>query len=196
MGRLARILRSRCRAGIGVGMFGGSGLVALYGLGALIAAAILGLATAVAGWLAALIVAVVLFAAAGVLALTGKQQVEQATFFQDVHNHKYQLWDDGWEADYPDAEDFLDINFFSQSQLNDVNYKNPQVDDLLTKARTEQDKEKRTQEYQQAEQIIVNDAAWLPLVFDKSEVLIKPYVKGYDLVGMIIPILRYVSIQK
>jgi uncharacterized membrane protein YqjE len=66
-------------AGIGAGMFGGSGLVALYGLGALIAAAILGLSTAVAGWLAALIVAVVLFAAAGVLALTGKKQVEQAT---------------------------------------------------------------------------------------------------------------------
>jgi MFS family permease len=66
-------------AGIGVGMFGGGGVVALYGLGALIAAAILGLATAVAGWLAALIVAVVLFAVAGILALTGKKQVEQAT---------------------------------------------------------------------------------------------------------------------
>src|SRR3954454_15858778 len=66
-------------AGLGAGMFGGSGLVALYGLGALIAAAILGLSTAVAGWLAALIVAVVLFAVAGVLALSGKKQVEQAT---------------------------------------------------------------------------------------------------------------------
>ena len=67
------------RAGIGAGMFGGSGLVALYGLGALIAAAILGLATGVTPWLAALIVSVVLFAVAGVLALTGKQQVQQAT---------------------------------------------------------------------------------------------------------------------
>ena len=64
-------------AGIGIGMFGGGGLVALYGLGALIAAAILGLSTAVAGWLAALIVAVVLFVVAGVLALTGKKQVDQ-----------------------------------------------------------------------------------------------------------------------
>lgn len=67
------------RAGLGAGMFGGSGLVALYGLGALIAAAILALATALTSWLAALIVAVVLFAVAGVLALTGKKQVEQAT---------------------------------------------------------------------------------------------------------------------
>jgi uncharacterized membrane protein YqjE len=67
------------RAGIGVGMFGGSGLFGLYGLGALIAAAILALATAVTAWLAALIVAVVLLAVAGVLAVTGKQQVGQAT---------------------------------------------------------------------------------------------------------------------
>jgi uncharacterized membrane protein YqjE len=67
------------RAGIGAGMFGGSGLFALYGLGALVAAAILGLATAVDAWLAALIVAAVLFAIAGVLALTGKKQVDEAT---------------------------------------------------------------------------------------------------------------------
>jgi uncharacterized membrane protein YqjE len=67
------------RAGIGAGMFGGSGLFALYGLGALVATAILALATAVDAWLAGLIVAVVLFAVAGVLALTGKKQVEQAT---------------------------------------------------------------------------------------------------------------------
>jgi uncharacterized membrane protein YqjE len=67
------------RAGIGAGLFGGSGLFALYGLGALVATAILALATAVDPWLAALIVAVVLFAIAGVLALTGKKQVDEAT---------------------------------------------------------------------------------------------------------------------
>jgi uncharacterized membrane protein YqjE len=67
------------RAGIGAGMFGGAGLMALYGLGALTAAAILALATALEGWLAALIVAVGYFAVAGVLALTGRSKVQQAT---------------------------------------------------------------------------------------------------------------------
>ena len=67
------------RAGIGVGLFGGGGLIALYGLGALVTAAILGLAAVVVAWLAALIVAVALFAVAGVLALMGKQQVQHAT---------------------------------------------------------------------------------------------------------------------
>ena len=67
------------RAGIGAGMFGGSGLVALYALGALIAGLILLLAEAVAAWIAAFIVAAALGLIAGVLALTGKKQVEQAT---------------------------------------------------------------------------------------------------------------------
>ena len=67
------------RAGIGAGLFGGSGVVALYGVGALIAALILLLATAMDAWLGALIVSIGLFAVAGVLALTGKKQVEQAT---------------------------------------------------------------------------------------------------------------------
>jgi len=67
------------RAGIGAGLFGATGLVALYGLAALVAAAILGLAEAVDPWLSALIVAVVLFAIAGIAGLMGKKQVEQAT---------------------------------------------------------------------------------------------------------------------
>ena len=67
------------RAGLGAGMFGGAGLVALYGVGTLVAAIILLLATALDAWLAALIVAVVLLAVGGVLALTGKKQVEKAT---------------------------------------------------------------------------------------------------------------------
>lgn len=65
-------------AGVGIGMFGGAGLVALYGLGTLIAAIVLALALVLPAWLSALIVAVVLFAIAGVVALLGKKQVTQA----------------------------------------------------------------------------------------------------------------------
>jgi hypothetical protein len=67
------------RAGIGAGMFGGAGAFGFYGFGALTAAAILALATAVDGWLAALIIAVVYGAIAGIMALQGKHKVEQAT---------------------------------------------------------------------------------------------------------------------
>jgi uncharacterized membrane protein YqjE len=67
------------KAGMGAGMFGSAGVLGFYALGALTACAILALATAVDGWLAALIVAVVYGAIAGVLALTGKNKVQEAT---------------------------------------------------------------------------------------------------------------------
>jgi membrane protein len=67
------------RMGVGAGMFGGAGLVALYGVGALIATAIIGIGTLVEPWLAAVIVGAVLLAVAGILALTGKKQVERGT---------------------------------------------------------------------------------------------------------------------
>jgi nitrate/nitrite transporter NarK len=67
------------KAGIGAGLFGGTGVVALYGVGALITAAIAGLAVVLPVWAAALIVAVVLFIVAGVLALAGKKEIQQAT---------------------------------------------------------------------------------------------------------------------
>ena len=67
------------KAGLGAGMFGGAGGLAVYGLGALVAGLILLLATAVDDWAAAFIVSAVLFAIAGVLALTGKKQIDQAT---------------------------------------------------------------------------------------------------------------------
>jgi uncharacterized membrane protein YqjE len=66
-------------AGLGAGMFGGAGLAALYAVGALTACAILALAIVLDAWLAALIVGAAYGALAGVLALTGKKKVEQAS---------------------------------------------------------------------------------------------------------------------
>ena len=66
------------RAGVGAGLLGGAGVVALYGVGALLMAAGAALALVMPVWLAALIVTVVVFAIAGVAALVGKKQVQQA----------------------------------------------------------------------------------------------------------------------
>src|SRR3954451_11578151 len=66
-------------AGVGAGLFGAAGLIALFGVGALTACLILALATAVDGWPAALIVAVVYLAVAGGAALLGKGKVQEAT---------------------------------------------------------------------------------------------------------------------
>ena len=75
----AEITHKAKRLGVGAGLFGGAGVVALLGLNALITAGILGLAEVLPGWLAGIIVGVVLFAVAGVLALLGKKDVQQAT---------------------------------------------------------------------------------------------------------------------
>ena len=75
----AELTQKGKKAGLGAGLFGGAGVVALYGVGALVAAAIIALSLAVTAWLAAVLVAVGLFIAAGVLALVGKKEVSAAT---------------------------------------------------------------------------------------------------------------------
>jgi hypothetical protein len=67
------------RAGIGIGILGGGGLVALYGLGCLIACVIIAVSGVLAPWLAALMVGAVLLAVAGVAALIGKGRLQRAT---------------------------------------------------------------------------------------------------------------------
>lgn len=66
-------------AGIGVGLFSAAGVLAVLGLGALVATAIIALALVLPLWASALIVTVVLFVAAGVAGLLGRNQVQQAS---------------------------------------------------------------------------------------------------------------------
>jgi len=67
------------KAGLGAGMLGAAGLLGFFAFAVLTACFVLALDTAMAAWLAALIVAVLYGAAAGVLALSGKKQVTEAT---------------------------------------------------------------------------------------------------------------------
>jgi uncharacterized membrane protein YqjE len=66
-------------AGVGIGLFSGAGLLALYGVAGLLTTAVIALDLALPLWLSALIVSVVLLAAAGVAAVVGKRQVSEAT---------------------------------------------------------------------------------------------------------------------
>jgi Putative Actinobacterial Holin-X, holin superfamily III len=67
------------QAGIGAGMFGVSGLVALYGVGCLLACAILGISRVLQPWLAALIIGAALLLVSGIAALLGKARLKKAT---------------------------------------------------------------------------------------------------------------------
>ena len=106
------------------------------------------------------------------------QQVSWDRFQQDLYNNKYQMFMLGWVGDYPDPQDFLDVQFYSQSEQNHSRYANPEVDKLLLAARQEQDQQKRWDLYHQAEQIIVNEVPWIPIYHGINYVLTKPYVKS------------------
>ena len=69
------------------------------------------------------------------------------------------------------------------------------MDKLLEEARTEQDVTKRMSLYQQAEQMIVNDAPALFIDHGLSYVLVKPYIQGYVLTPVDVPLFRYLSID-
>jgi ABC-type transport system substrate-binding protein len=121
------------------------------------------------------------------------QQTEWATFLRDLHRHRFQMFETGWIADYPDPENFLDLLFHSKSSNNHGNYSNPEVDALLEQARTEPDQTSRFKLYNRIEQMILNDAPWIPLWHSRERyLLVKPSVHDYYLTPLIIPRLRYV----
>ena len=121
------------------------------------------------------------------------QQTEFATFLKDLNKRRFQMFDIGWIADYPDPENFLDILFHADSHNNHTNYNNLEVNRLLERARTETDETARFQIYHQAEQQILDDAPWVPLWYSGERyLLVKPNVKDYFQTPLIIPRLRYV----
>jgi oligopeptide transport system substrate-binding protein len=124
------------------------------------------------------------------------RQLEPQDFLYAISQEKDNMFDQGWIADYPDPQDFLDLLFHTGAQNNVGDYSNPQVDSILDQASVEQDSTKRLQMYQTAEQMIVQDAPVLPLYFGRNYVVVKPYVKGYELSPLGYPMLNLVSIQK
>lgn len=126
------------------------------------------------------------------------EQTEFATFLFDLNRepNPYQMYSIGWIADYPDPQDFLDILFHCESLDNHSGYCNPEVDKLLEQARVEQDESTRFDLYHEAEQMIVDDGAWIPLWFNKEYWLVKPYVRDMLFPAAIIPRLQYISINQ
>jgi oligopeptide transport system substrate-binding protein len=119
-------------------------------------------------------------------------------FLQDLNQRDipYQMYELGWVADYPDPQNFLEILFHSQSAQNHGGYSNPEVDALLDEARGTLDDDERAALYRQAEQLILDDAVWIPLTFDAGHWLIKPYVQNYRIPPMRVPKFQHVAIAE
>jgi oligopeptide transport system substrate-binding protein len=109
------------------------------------------------------------------------RQLEPETFNYHLKEEADEMFFTGWIADYPDPQNFLDVLFHTGAEYNTGNYSNPDVDALLDRAGVEPDETTRFNLYQQAEQMLVDEAACLPLLFGKTYLLVKPYVKNYKL---------------
>jgi oligopeptide transport system substrate-binding protein len=123
------------------------------------------------------------------------RQLEPGDFLYNLKQEKDEMFATGWIADYPDPHNFLDILFYTGSENNFFEYSNPDLDTLLDQAAIEQDETVRLAMYQQAEQLVVDDAPCLPLFHGANYILVEPYVKGYELSPLGIPDLTKVYLE-
>lgn len=124
------------------------------------------------------------------------RQLEPENFLYNLNQEKDQMFALGWVADYPDPNDFLDVLFHTGSENNIFGYSNPTVDALLDQAAIEQDGAVRLRMYQQAEQMVVDKAPCLPLFHGANYIVVKPYVKDYQLSPIGIPDLSKVYLEQ
>lgn len=99
---------------------------------------------------------------------------------QNRRLHQLQLFHWAWLGDYPDPYTFMQT-LETGFGVNDGLYSNPQYDALLKAANAEADNGRRYQLFRQAETIINDDAAYIPLYFYACRHLIKPYLKGWQM---------------
>jgi peptide/nickel transport system substrate-binding protein len=101
-----------------------------------------------------------------------------------------------WIADYPDAENYLSV-FYSKNPAppNYTRYKNPEFDRLFEKAMRETNDSLRYKLYQQADQLMINDAPVVPLWYDMVIHLVQPNVKGFQPNALNLLELRTVKVE-
>jgi len=106
----------------------------------------------------------------------------------DITGNNLQFWGIAWVTDYPDPQDWLTLQFDAGSGNNNMNYgqnhstdaaAQQQIQKQLEAADINQDPTSRFQAYNQAEQSLVNDVAWLPMEQVTATYLLKPCVVGF-----------------
>jgi ABC-type dipeptide/oligopeptide/nickel transport system permease subunit/ABC-type transport system substrate-binding protein len=90
----------------------------------------------------------------------------------------------GWQADYPDPSTFFEPILTTkaiapQDSQNVSFFSNRELDALVSRARTETDSARRMQLYQRAEEIVRDEAPWVPAYVNRSMHVWQPEVRGY-----------------
>jgi len=109
---------------------------------------------------------------------------DSKTFSSNVNSGNFMWAFFGWGADYPDPDDWLPGLFGTGAGNNHTGYSNPAFDALSTKALAELDNTARLSDWDQAQQMVMNDAPIITIFYREGFVLEKPYVKGLTTTGM------------
>lgn len=103
---------------------------------------------------------------------------EQKTLFQNQKDRNYTVAFSGWIADYPDASTFLGM-MVTGGGNNYAGWSNPTYDKLLDDAANTADAQRRSEDFQKAEAILLDEASVIPLYFDTQVYLKQPSVRGW-----------------
>ena len=104
--------------------------------------------------------------------------VEWGDFLSGLPQGRFPTYGITWVADYPDPEAMLGVLFGSDSSENYSGYANPEFDALLAAAQTAGEEQERIAAFRQAQQVLIDDAAVIPLYFDIGYTALRPGVTG------------------
>lgn len=105
------------------------------------------------------------------------------TLFTKIQSNRLPLYLFGWSADYPDPHDWLSLQWETGALDNNVRYRNSQFDKIVQKADATWRPRLRMSLYNQAQQILVDDAAWIPLYIPHRLVYVRPTVQNLSVTG-------------
>ncbi|MDM8530465.1 ABC transporter substrate-binding protein [Anaerolineales bacterium HSG25] len=102
------------------------------------------------------------------------EQLEWGTFLKQLYRTSKHIFRNGWVADYPDPDNMLRV--CSHSLWSNLEkYKTYQI--LLEQARRSANQLERTDFYQQADRLLVEDAIVIPLLYGRRHMLVKPWLR-------------------
>lgn len=106
------------------------------------------------------------------------QEMEWGAYLKKNNNNETELFHMRWGADYLDPQNFLSLLLATTGTENHTGYSNPEYDKLCAQADSESNQAKRTELYRKAERMVVDDAPWVPLYYQRDLELMKPWVSG------------------
>ena len=116
-------------------------------------------------------------------------------FYKQIQEHDFEICQPGWQADFNDASNFLDL-FRTGGGNNWGNYSDPAFDNLFNAAQNDPDIASRGQKLAAAERILLKDQAAMPLFFWVSGNLVRPYVKDWKANAMDVHRSRWITIDE